>query len=197
MATPTCQVNPRWQQLFLKIHVSLAKVSPPQSQKHRRSGAYALAMKKPSSINKGPWLLVRIEHRDNSDIGMIVLAQPQHTFRDLHEVIELGANRWDQNHLHQFDFEGQDPVGNDVDNLAPEQASSEVKLEDRVEAGDRFAYVFDFGFGWEYNLGVERTNLGLGTAFRTFEDVAEMEIPILLASSGQPDEGEQYPEPRD
>ena len=145
-------------------------------------------MKKPSSINKGPWLLVRAELTADPTVSLLILAQPRHTFHDLHETIEMGSNRPDQGHLHRFDFAEAEPVGNDTMNLPPEQQSSEVVIGDRVDAGDRFTYLFDFGDNWLYDIGIERTNLGLGTAFRTFEEPFTMAWPLLLAASGPPPE---------
>ena len=80
-----------------------------------------------------------------------------HTFKQLAQAIDDGFARWDRSHLHAFflgnghrvgmpDVEDEDPTP--LDDYRRERLG-------RLELGEQFAYVFDFGDDWEHLCTVE------------------------------------------
>lgn len=84
--------------------------------------------------------------------GRIFVARRSFTFRQLATAINLAFGRWELAHLHRFVLGD----GTEVvpfawwDELEEGAADDAVTTLSRLELGERFAYEFDLGDGWEH-----------------------------------------------
>ena len=88
----------------------------------------------------------RIQVPDNMSLG------------NLHHVIQT-AMGWTDNHLHEFEIDGDSfsgllPDGSGLDNMLDE---SKYRLSDfDIEKGMKFQYIYDFGDYWVHRISVEK-----------------------------------------
>lgn len=74
----------------------------------------------------------------------------------LHEVIQAAFGWWDC-HLHEFEIGGARYGSDDGDGWGPPpRDESAAMLGSVAGAGDRFAYVYDFGDDWRHCIKVEK-----------------------------------------
>lgn len=104
------------------------------------------------------WYLIRVEltsglgQEFDPPPGRDFLISPQHTFRQLAEVINAAFTRWDLGHLYVFRFADGTMVGTPGEELAFKEAAR-TKIAKRHE-GETFEYEFDFGDSWEHRCTV-------------------------------------------
>jgi Plasmid pRiA4b ORF-3-like protein len=105
------------------------------------------------------WLSIRVElvSGRGTDFwprpGRIFGASRSHTFDQLADAIELAFARWDHAHMHAFSL----PDGTQItpldqwDGDAPDGSidSATTKLN-RLQQGEQFVYLFDFGDDWTH-----------------------------------------------
>lgn len=88
-------------------------------------------------------------------------AARSHSFFQLAQAIDAAFARWDLAHMHMFTLAGGTPVSelDQWDGVEPEGTldSRATKLS-RLQPGEQFAYVFDFGDDWAHlcTVGAER-----------------------------------------
>jgi hypothetical protein len=108
------------------------------------------------------WLSIKVELVEGRDEhfwprpGRIFAAARSHTFAQLARAIDDAFARWDRSHLHQFElgdttclttpFEGSE---------ATDQLDDRQTKLSRLQLGERFVYVFDFGDGWTHLCTVD------------------------------------------
>jgi len=112
------------------------------------------------------WLSIRVElvHGLGRDLwprpGRIVAAARRHTFAELAEAIDDAFARWDRSHLHDFTLgDGTRLTTPYVDWEESGQAFDDRTMTlARLQRGDQFVYVFDFGDDWTHlcTVGDER-----------------------------------------
>ncbi|MEU7481305.1 hypothetical protein AB0A63_35385 [Lentzea sp. NPDC042327] len=112
------------------------------------------------------WLSVQVElvHGRGQDFwsrpGRVFAAARSHTFGQLSRAIDIAFARWDLAHMHMFTFADGTEVSelDHWDGEEPEgMLGSSTKLS-RLQPGDQFAYVFDFGDDWSHlcTVGTEK-----------------------------------------
>jgi hypothetical protein len=105
------------------------------------------------------WLSIRVDLVSGRGVdywprpGRIFAAARSHSFRQLADAIDAAFARWDLAHMHMFTladgaqvtpvdlWDGQEPDGR-VD-------SDKTRLS-RLQPGEQFAYLFDFGDDWAH-----------------------------------------------
>jgi hypothetical protein len=103
------------------------------------------------------WLSIRVELVQGHGEafwprpGRIFAAARSHSFAELAEAIDAAFARWDRSHLHEF------ILGDGTRLTTPDDwDASESALDDavtrlsRLQAGEQFVYVFDFGDDWAH-----------------------------------------------
>jgi hypothetical protein len=84
--------------------------------------------------------------------GRIFAAARSHTFAQLAEAIDDAFARWDRAHLHDFslaDGSRLTTLYEDGEEGGPAADDRTAKLS-RLQLGERFVYVFDFGDDWTH-----------------------------------------------
>lgn len=84
--------------------------------------------------------------------GRIFAAARSHTFAQLAEAIDDAFARWDRAHLHDFslaDGTRLTTLYEDWEESGPAADDRKAKLS-RLQLGERFVYVFDFGDDWTH-----------------------------------------------
>jgi Plasmid pRiA4b ORF-3-like protein len=90
--------------------------------------------------------------------GRLFAAARSHTFAQLAAAIDNAFARWDGSHLHEFKLADGNRLGMPSDDGPdPLLDYRQIRLS-RLQPGDRFAYVFDFGDNWQHvcAIGPER-----------------------------------------
>ncbi len=84
--------------------------------------------------------------------GRIFAANRSHTFRQLADAIDDGFARWDRSHLHEFFLADGHRIGfPDLDDEDPAPLLDHRRQRlSRLDLGEQFAYVFDFGDDWQH-----------------------------------------------
>jgi len=104
------------------------------------------------------WLSIRVDlvagHGEHfwPRPGRIFAAARSHTFAQLAEAIDDAFARWDRAHLHDFslaDGTRLTTLYEDWDESGPAADDRQAKLS-RLQLGERFVYVFDFGDDWTH-----------------------------------------------
>ncbi len=93
--------------------------------------------------------------------GRLFVARRTFTFRQLANGINVAFARWELAHLHRFVLEdGTEIVSREWWHDAPEAAVDDSTKLSVLELGERFAYEFDMGDGWEHvcTVGPERVD---------------------------------------
>jgi hypothetical protein len=104
------------------------------------------------------WYIIRVELESGRGEdykpppGRDLLVSPNHTFRQLAELINACFARWDLGHLYVFRMEDGTNIGfpdEDLGHVDPARRKLGVRREDEV-----FEYEFDFGDGWTHRCTV-------------------------------------------
>ena len=104
------------------------------------------------------WYILRVEllsgggEEFDPPPGRDLLVSPQHTFRQLAEVINASFARWDLGHLYAFTLEDGTRIGTEFDEVSNRDAARS-KIA-RREEGEVFEYEFDFGDAWTHRCTV-------------------------------------------
>lgn len=116
-------------------------------------------------LGAGPdWIVVRVDLLSAMDQvfepspGRDVLISPQHTFRQLAEVINGAFGRWDLGHLYAFRLNDGRVIGTRVEDLDFLEAAR-TKIGRRWQKGETFQFEFDFGDSWEHRCTVIQTEV--------------------------------------
>jgi hypothetical protein len=118
-------------------------------------------------VASGRWLSIRIELLSGRGIelehppGRVMIASPRHSLAELAEAIDLGFARWDQSHLHAFEFDGgrrSMPGGSEFEPEVSDSTAVRLDELDLVE-GAEFEYVFDPGDDWRHRCRVEAADV--------------------------------------
>lgn len=108
------------------------------------------------------WLSIRVDlvegHGEHlwPRPGRIFAAARTHTFAQLAQAIDDAFGRWDRAHLHDFSLADGTRLATpyeDWDADAPVADDRRTKLG-RLQLGEQFVYVFDFGDDWTHLLAV-------------------------------------------
>ncbi|MEX0650986.1 MAG: hypothetical protein WD186_03055 [Actinomycetota bacterium] len=119
--------------------------------------AYLQPRKPAGGIPRG-WYIIRVELESGRgddykpSPGRDLLVSPNHTFRQLAELINACFARWDLGHLYVFRMEDGANIGIPDEELGHVDAARRklgVRREDEV-----FEYEFDFGDGWTHRCTV-------------------------------------------
>ena len=119
--------------------------------------AYLPKREPPAGMPDG-WYIIRVEliagRADEFDPppGRDILISPQHTFRQLAEVINTSFARWDLGHLYAFRMADGTRIGTEFDD-PPSRLAARTKLARRYE-DEIFEFEFDFGDGWQHRCTV-------------------------------------------
>ena len=109
------------------------------------------------------WYIIRVEllsgggEKFDPPPGRDLLVSPNHTFRQLAELINVGFARWDLGHLYVFRMEDGTEIGTAVEDLEFRDAARS-KIATRME-GEVFTFEFDFGDGWLHRCTVLETGV--------------------------------------
>jgi hypothetical protein len=123
-----------------------------------RSGRLRRELQVPRSRRSRTWLSIRVELIEGRGAhywprpGRIFAAARTHTFAALATAIDDAFARWDRSHLHEFEFADGTRIGihNDTwDRHEKVIDYTRTKLS-RLELGEQFLYVFDFGDDWTH-----------------------------------------------
>lgn len=91
---------------------------------------------------------LRVQLRDVEPAVVRVLDVPSSaTLPEVHVLLQAALG-WTDSHLHEFEANGKTYALDDEDDLLDEEG---VPLS---ELGGRFAYLYDFGDGWEHDVDV-------------------------------------------
>lgn len=83
--------------------------------------------------------------------GRILAAARTHTFADLSDAIDDAFARWDRAHLHEFHLLDETRVGRPDPDWDDHSVLDDRRTKlSRLEPGEKFLYVFDFGDGWHH-----------------------------------------------
>lgn len=115
------------------------------------------ALQRPSHSRPGNWISIHVELVEGRGLhywprpGRIFAAAVDHSFAQLAVAIDDAFARWDISHSHQFELADGTRIGMpdpdwDDDPVGDERIS---KLS-RLNRGEHFAYVFDFGDDWAH-----------------------------------------------
>jgi len=77
------------------------------------------------------------------------------TLYKLHQIIQV-AMPWDSYHLYEFSIGGERFGDPSEDDWEPPRSARRYRLNQMVRAGQKFAYVYDFGDSWEHEIKVEK-----------------------------------------
>lgn len=107
------------------------------------------------------WYVIRVELLRGQDLtfdpppGRDILISPQHTFRQLAEVINTSFARWDLGHLYRFTLADGTNIGlPDFDDSYDDlRDAARTKIARRQE-DETLEYVFDFGDDWTHTCTV-------------------------------------------
>jgi hypothetical protein len=104
------------------------------------------------------WYIIRVELTSgraetfDPPPGRDLLVSPNHTFRQLAELISACFARWDLGHLYAFRMADGTRIGTEFDD-PPSRVAARTKLARRHE-DEVFEYEFDFGDGWVHRCTV-------------------------------------------
>jgi hypothetical protein len=114
------------------------------------------------------WLTIRVELVEGHGChlwprpGRIFVAARSHTFAHLARAVDDAFARWDRSHLHEFTLSDGTRVATpdeewDEDPTVADEARTKLG---RLDLGERFVYVFDFGDDWAHlcTVGSERVD---------------------------------------
>jgi hypothetical protein len=109
------------------------------------------------------WYIVRVELRSGGGQdfapppGRDLLVSPNHTFRQLAEVINSCFARWDLGHLYVFRMADGTEIGTPFeDSDIRDAARSKIA---RRDIGEVFEFEFDFGDSWTHRCTVRETGV--------------------------------------
>lgn len=112
------------------------------------------------------WLAIKVELVEGRGRywwprpGRVFAASRTHTFAQLARSIDEAFGRWDFGHLHGFTLGDGTSVGiPDPDWPEREALDEETTRLGRLQAGEAFAYEFDFGDGWTHICRVEEQRI--------------------------------------
>ena len=174
-----------------------------------RSGRSRREPRVPRSRRSRTWLSIRVELIEGrgadywSRPGRIFAAARTYTFAALATAIDDGFARWDRSHLHEFEFADGTRIG-----IRNETWDGHEKVIDytrtklsRLQLGDQFLYVFDFGDDWTHLCTVAEVRIdpleSLGIVpGRPLPYWGWGDIPDQYGRAWDGDDGES-PKPRD
>jgi len=115
----------------------------------------------PPRTSADGWYTIRVElvHGRGRDYepppGRDILISPQHTFRQLAELMNSAFARWDLGRLYRFELHDGSRIGlPDWDDMDEDlRDAARTKIGRRYE-GEVFGYVFDFGDDWTHRCTV-------------------------------------------
>jgi pRiA4b ORF-3-like protein len=148
-----------------------------------RAGARG-ASQRTSQSRPRHWISVQVElvegraERYWPRPGRIFAAAADHSFAQLAEAIDDAFARWDRSHLHEFNLADgtrigmPDPEGDDDEPVGDERI---LKLS-RLNPGEQFVYVFDFGDDWAHLCTVGDSPID---PVETIGRVADRPIPFF------------------
>ena len=79
------------------------------------------------------------------------------TLEDVHFALQV-AMGWTNSHLHQFEIGSARYGAVQYDEAPGLKDERRARLQDVVDAGDRFVYEYDFGDGWEHDVTVTKVS---------------------------------------
>ena len=109
------------------------------------------------------WLRIQVDllggrgHRLDPTPGRVFIVGPGQTFEQFADAINSAFARWDRAHLHEFELPDGRKIGYPDDEYAPDLVwldHAKLRVMREVKPGDEFAYVFDFGDGWQHRCVV-------------------------------------------
>jgi len=88
--------------------------------------------------------------------GRVFAAARSHTFADLATSIDDAFARWDRSHLHEFRLADETRLGQPEDDWGEPGSLLDDRTTKlgRLDLGEQFLYVFDFGDGWHHLCSV-------------------------------------------
>ncbi len=125
------------------------------------------------------WLSIRVDlvSGRGEDLwprpGRILAAARRHTFAQLAEAIDDAFARWDRSHLHDFTLADGTRLTTpyvDWEDAGPALDDRRTTLT-RLQAGEQFAYVFDFGDDWTHLCTVDEERIDPLDQFGVLPDV--------------------------
>lgn len=111
------------------------------------------------------WISITVELVEGQDKtfwprpGRVFAAARSHSFAQLADAINSAFARWDLAHLNEFRLLDETVIGDPQwDDSDRDVLDAEKTKLSRLNAGERFLYVFDFGDGWHHicTVGDER-----------------------------------------
>jgi hypothetical protein len=82
--------------------------------------------------------------------GRLIAAAPTHSFEKLATAIDLAFARWDISHLHQFELSDGIKIGRPDPDFDDDVVDERHQRLSRLDFGQQFVYVFDFGDYWAH-----------------------------------------------
>ena len=148
---------------FEEIVRALNEADPPTVAKVKEElASLTLPLRTTAGMPEG-WYLIRVEllwgRGEDLDPppGRDLLVSPNHTFRQLADLINACFARWDLGHLYVFRMADGTEIGLPGDDL-PVREAARSKIATRRE-GEVFEYEFDFGDGWTHRCTVLETGV--------------------------------------
>jgi hypothetical protein len=157
---------------------------------------------RPHELN---WLSIQVElvegrgERYWPRPGRLFAASMSHSFSELATAIDDAFARWDRSHLHQFELSDGTRLGIPDPDFEDVIDDAAAKLA-RLQPGEEFTYVFDFGDDWTHLCTVGGTaidpiqSLGIVAAVPT-PYFGWGSIPDQYGRRWSEDDGESQPPP--
>ena len=102
------------------------------------------------------WLSIRVELVEGRGENYwprpsrLIAAAPIHSFAQLATTIDSAFARWDISHIHQFELSDDTKIGRPDPDLDDEVVDERRERLSRLQLGQQFVYVFDFGDYWAH-----------------------------------------------
>ncbi len=127
---------------------------------------------------RGRWLAIKVVLTSGLGFdpdqppGRRMLVSPDHTLAEFAEAVDVAFARWDHSHLHLLDFgdAGRFMLGGDEEDEAVGDSSTTPIRSLKLQAGARFAYIYDLGDEWRHDCEVEGSDVDPEEASGTVPD---------------------------
>ena len=102
------------------------------------------------------WLSIRVELVEGRGENYwprpsrLIAAAPIHSFAQLATTIDSAFARWDISHIHQFELSDDTKIGRPDPDSDDEVVDERRERLSRLQPGQQFVYVFDFGDYWAH-----------------------------------------------
>lgn len=115
-----------------------------------------LSKPRPDQLANRKWFSIRVELIEGRGEncwprpGRLIVAAPNHSFAQLATAIDSAFARWDISHIHQFELSDGTKIGRPDPDFEEDIVDERRKRLTKLQLGEQFVYVFDFGDNWAH-----------------------------------------------